>query len=85
MPASNTAELQAYIDEYEEAIATFARLQEELTELRDNTPLPEAAGRLECMLRFNAECLQAFKNRRAFSLGREKYTEPREYATTFGY
>lgn len=61
MPPSRIAELKLRIEDYEEAIATFARLHEELADLRANTPLPEAAARLDVMLRLNAETLDAIK------------------------
>lgn len=55
-------ELEARIEDYEAAIATFARLHEELTDLRENVSLPEAAMRLDTMLKLNAETLHAIKH-----------------------
>ncbi len=61
MPVSRVAELEDRVEEYEEAIATFARLHEELTDLRANVVLPEAAARIDTMLKLNAETLQTIK------------------------
>jgi hypothetical protein len=55
-------DLETRIEDYEEAIATFARLHEELTELRENITLPEADQRVRAMLKLNAETLEAIKH-----------------------
>lgn len=61
MPLSRVAELEYRVEEYEEAIATFARLHEELMDLRANVILPEAAARIDSMLKLNAETLHSIK------------------------
>lgn len=85
MSSSKIPDLQARIDDYEQAVATFARLHEELTELRENTAVPEAIARLDSMLRLNAETLEAIKTSLTLSLNRLKHTKPPAFATTFGY
>jgi hypothetical protein len=82
---SKILDLQNRIDDYEEAIATFARLHEELTYLRQSTSVPEAAARLDSMLRLNAETLEAIKTSLTLSLNRMKRRKTPELAPTFSY
>jgi hypothetical protein len=68
MSTTRHAELAHRITEYEQALATFARLHEELTDLRDNVTVPEAGPQIDRMLRVNAETLAAIKQSLALTL-----------------
>ncbi len=61
MPYSEIGDLEVRIDDYEQAMVTFARLHEELTDLRETVTLSEAASRIYPMLKLNAETLDAIK------------------------
>jgi hypothetical protein len=75
MSYSRIGDLEARIDEYEQAIATFARLHEELTDLRESVTMPEAAMRITSMMKLNAETLDAIKQSLTIALGTLRRTQ----------
>jgi hypothetical protein len=69
------AACRARVQQYEAAIATFARLHEELTDLRDNAIVPEVRERIEAMLRLNAETVLVLKDSLTSAVVALKHTE----------
>jgi hypothetical protein len=71
-------DLETRIEDYEAAIATFARLHEELTDLRENIVLPETDERLRAMLKLNAETLEAIKHSLTLCMAMRRAKRSRE-------
>jgi hypothetical protein len=76
MATSRIVDLEARVEEYETAIATFARLHAELVDLRDHVSVPEANPRLEAMLKLNAETLDAMKQSLTHAVAAWKVAQP---------
>lgn len=75
MAKTHSTDPDLRISEYQQAIATFARLHEELTELRDNVTVPEASARIERMLRLNEETLNTIKASLALAIASQRRLE----------
>jgi hypothetical protein len=76
MPDARITRLEERVEDYEEAIATFARLHAELAEMRARVSVPEAAIRIDTMLKLNAETLEEIKQSLTISLATLRRARP---------
>lgn len=71
MPTS-ALNLESRIAEHKEAIEKFARLHRELTDIKENLSLPEAADRVQSLLDLNAESIELLKDSLCASLAKAR-------------
>jgi hypothetical protein len=81
--ADRLPDLDERIRQYEEAIANFARLHEELAELRENAP-GETSVQVEAMLKLNAETVETIKGSLTVAKKMKRGRENRQLAAAVG-